>query len=498
MEYFAIALATAFEPANLFYVFAGTLVGILVGAMPGLSSIMGLTIILPFTFSVDGVSGFFMLLGVFCGSIYGGSVTAILINTPGTANSAATCLDGYPMATKLGQAGRALGLSTFASMFSGLFSSVALLGTAPLLARFAMKFGSPEYFSLAIFGLTIVTRISSKSLIKSLIGAVIGLLFATVGLDPISGAARFTFDTVYFTGGISYVPLIIALYAFSQGLVSCEESAGGDLKVIQPKITHVLPRLDDLKRVYRTMCRSSVIGTIIGVIPGAGGDIASWVAYNEAKRWSKRPEEFGKGSIEGIVAPEAANNAISGGALIPLLTLGIPGDGGTAVMLGAFMMHGLVPGPMLFKDFPVEVYSIIAGMFIANIFMGLLGFAGLRLFAKIPTIPMPMLIPVVFVFCFIGTYALNTNIDDIFFMIAAGVGGYILLKLDFSMPPIILGVILGGIVERNLVRSLVMSDGSYAIFFTNPISCFLLVIAFLTVAVPVVKSAARYLRKESA
>lgn len=246
MEHFATAFMLALEPINLFYCFFGTLVG----AMPGLSSIMGLSIVLPFTFSAPGVSGFFMLLGVFCGSIYGGSITAILINTPGTANSAATCLDGYPMATKLGQPGRALGLSTFASLFGGLFSSIALLGTAPLLAKFAMKFGSPEYFSLAIFGLTIVTRISSKSLVKSLIGAVIGLLLATVGLDPISGAARFTFDTIYFTGGVSYVPLIIALYAFSQGLISSEESVGAAPTILQTKLTHILPRFEDVKRVF--------------------------------------------------------------------------------------------------------------------------------------------------------------------------------------------------------------------------------------------------------
>ncbi len=497
-NYFSLALQSAFSPNNLFLVAFGTLVGILVGAMPGLSVVMGLTLILPFTFSIDANGGMFMLLGAFCGAIYGGSITAILINTPGTANSAATCLDGYPMATKMGQPGRALSISTFASTFGGLFSAVALLGTAPLLAKVARNFSSPEYFALAVFGLTIVTRVSSKAIVKSLIGAVLGLLMATVGLDLFSGVPRFTFGTVYFTAGIAYIPLMIAMYAFAQGLSSAEESFSGAKYEVQKALDSILPRWDDVKIIFPTLIRSSIIGVIIGAIPGTGGDIASWIGYNEAKRWSKNPEKFGTGCPEGIAAPESANNAISGGALIPLLTLGIPGDAGTAVMLGAFMMHGIVPGPMLFVDHTVHVYTIIIGMFIANVFMGILGFAGLRLFAKIPSIPLPALLPMIFIFCFVGTYALANNVNDILFMIGAGVLGFVMIKMDFSMPPIILGLILGNITEKNLARALVYADGDWTVFFTRPISCALLLIAAATLIAPMIAFAVKEMRRRKA
>ena len=484
MDDFLIAVSAAFTPYYLMLVLSGAFLGILVGALPGLSSVMGLTIVLPFTFTIDGIGGIFMLLGVFCGAIYGGSITAILINTPGTANSAATCLDGYPMATKLGQPGRALSISTMASTFGGLVSAVALLWTSPLLARVVLNFASPEYFALAVFGLSIVTRVSSKSIIKSLMGAILGLLFATVGLDLVSGFPRFTFGTAYLTGGIGYIPLLIAVYAFAQGMLTAEETADGKPLVKLMRIESILPRWDDFRLTFPTLVRSSVIGVIIGAIPGTGGDIASWVGYNEAKRWSKQPEKFGTGCPEGIAASEAANNAIAGGSLIPLLTMGIPGDAGTAVMLGAFMMHGIIPGPLLFRDQSVLVYTIIAGLFLANIFMGILGFAGIRFFARIPAIPHAVLIPAIFIFCYIGAFALNNNVDDVYFMIFAGIAAYFLFKLEFSGPPIILGLILGGIMEKNLARSLVISRGSFSIFFTRPISCVLMLIAITTLAQP--------------
>jgi putative tricarboxylic transport membrane protein len=495
MNEFAQAIGPAFSPYYLLLIFSGAFIGILVGAMPGLSSVMGLTIVLPFTFTIDGVGGIFMLLGIFCGAIYGGSITAILINTPGTANSAATTLDGYPMATKLGQPGRALSISTMASTFGGLFSALALLWTSPLLAKVVLNFASPEYFALAVFGLSIVTRVSSNSIMKSLMGAVIGLLLATVGLDTISGVPRFTFGSIYLTAGIAYIPLLISLYAFAQGLLTAEETANG-VPVIKPvEIDSVLPRWSDITYLFPTLIRSSIIGSIVGAIPGTGGDIASWVAYNEAKRWSKHPEKFGTGVPEGIAAPESANNAISGGALIPLLTMGIPGDAGTAVMLGAFMMHGIIPGPLLFRDQGVLVYTIIIGLFIANIFMCILGFAGIRFFAKIAIIPNAILVPVVFVFCYIGAFALNNNVGDIYFMIGAGIVGYLLIKLGFAMPPIILGLILGGIMEKNLSRSLILSKGSASIFFTRPISCILILIALVTVLQPAVSWIFKYSKK---
>lgn len=492
MEALIGALSVACQPMYLLYIAAGTLFGIFVGVMPGLSSVMGLSIMLPFTLTLKGSGGILMMLGLFCGAIYGGSITAILINTPGTANSAATCLDGNPMAIKKGQPGRALGLSTMASTFGGLFSAVMLLWTAPLLSKFAMKFTPPEYFAMAVFGLSIVTSVSNKNLLKGLLSAVIGLLLATIGIDSIAGTTRFTFGTIYLTGGISFIPVLIGLFAFSQGLITTEENFGKMMKKVTPKIKRTIPTMEDVKRVFPTMLRSSVIGTVIGAIPGTGGDIASWVSYNEAKRWSKHPEEFGNGAPEGIAAPEAANNAISGGALIPLLTIGIPGDSGTAVMLGALMMQGIIPGPLLFTEQTDKVYLIIVGLFLANIFMGLLGFAGIRMFSKIVAIPDVILTPVIFIFCFVGTFAMNHNISDIFLMIIAGILGYFMLKMDFCVPPLILGLILGRTLESNLRRSLVLSDGSPIIFLQRPIALVLLIAAFLSLIYPIVLP---YLRK---
>lgn len=492
MEALIGALSVACQPMYLLYIAAGTLFGIFVGVMPGLSSVMGLSIMLPFTLTLKGSGGILMMLGLFCGAIYGGSITAILINTPGTANSAATCLDGNPMAIKKGQPGRALGLSTMASTFGGLFSAVMLLWTAPLLSKFAMKFTPPEYFAMAVFGLSIVTSVSNKNLLKGLLSAVIGLLLATIGIDSIAGTTRFTFGTIYLTGGISFIPVLIGLFAFSQGLISTEENFGKLVKKVTPKIKKTIPTIEDVKRVFPTMLRSSVIGTVIGAIPGTGGDIASWVSYNEAKRWSKHPEEFGNGAPEGIAAPEAANNAVSGGALIPLLTIGIPGDSGTAVMLGALMMQGIIPGPLLFTEQTDKVYLIIVGLFLANIFMGLLGFAGIRLFSKIVAIPDVILTPMIFIFCFVGTFAMNHNISDIFLMIIAGILGYFMLKMDFCVPPLILGLILGRTLESNLRRSLVLSDGSPIIFLQRPIALVLLIAAFISLIYPLVLP---YIRK---
>lgn len=486
MDNFISAVSMVFVPLNIFVAFMGALVGILAGAMPGLSSIMALTIMMPFTFAFGGYTGIFMLLGIYVGAIYGGSVTAILINTPGTANSAATCLDGYPMANKLHQPGRALAISTTSSTIGGLFGATVLFFTAPLLAKVALKFGSPEYFALGIFGLSIVTGISSTTVTKGLLGAVFGLALATIGIDTISGKPRFTADSIYLLGGISFIPLLIGLYAFAQGLANIEEGTKNVVSKEKVKLERIFPDRKDVKQVLPTIFGSSAIGTMIGAIPGTGGDIACWLAYMQAKRFSRHPEKFGTGYPQGVAAPEAANNAMSGGALIPLLTLGIPGDAGSAVMLGALMMQGIIPGPLLFKEQTGAVYTIIFGLIFANICMAILGFSGIRLFSKITNVPNMILTPVIFVFCFVGTYAMNHDVNDIFFMIIAGIVGFILIKLDFSMPPIILGLILGNMVEKNLQKSLVISNGNLSIFFTRPISSVLLIISVVSLFLPLV------------
>ena len=356
---------------GLVAILGGVLGGIFVGVMPGLSSVMGMSIMLPVALSMEGNLGVLMMLGIFCGSIYGGSITAIMINTPGTANSAATCLDGYPMAHKYHQPGRAISISTTASTFGGLFSAIMLMWTSPILASFALKFSAQESFALALFGISVVASVSSGNVLKGVMGAFLGLLLATIGVDATTGAYRFTFGTVYLTGGISNIPVLIGLFAFSQGLINVQESFGKERGKVAPKLERVLPTKEDLRTIFPTLIRSSVIGTVIGAIPGTGGDIAAWVGYNEAKRWSKHPEKFGDGAPDGIAAPEAANNAISGGALIPLLALSIPGDACTAIMLGALMMLGITPGPLLMSEAPDKVYMIIIGLFFANVFMGL-------------------------------------------------------------------------------------------------------------------------------
>ena len=484
-------IATVFTPYNFVSILGGVLFGIWVGLMPGLSSVMGLAIVLPFTLSLGGDAGILMMLGLFCGAIYGGSITAILINTPGTANSAATCLDGHPIAMH-GDPGRALSISTFASTFGGLFSAVMLLWTSPILAKFALQFSAPEYFALAVFGLSIVTSVSNQNVIKGLISAMIGLLLSTIGIDAITGIMRFTFGTVYLSGGISFIPVLIGLFAFSQGLITVEQNFGKVISKTTPKIKRILPAKSDLKRTFPTMLISSAIGTLIGAVPGTGGDIASWVAYNEAKRRSKTPEKFGTGMIEGVAAPEAANNAVSGGALIPLLTVGIPGDAGSAVMLGALMMQGIIPGPLLFTQQPGRVYLIIIGLFVGNLLMGLFGFSGIRLFSKIVSVPDVILTPLIFIFCFVGTFAMNHDMHDIYLMIICGVIGFFLLKIDFSVPPLILGLILGNTLESNLRRSLTLSDGSAMIFVQHPISLVLLILSVLSLFWPIVQP---YLKK---
>ena len=455
---FSTGLASVFTPIGLLSILGGVLCGIFVGVMPGLSSVMGMSIMLPVALSLDGNMGVLMMLGIFCGAIYGGSITAIMINTPGTANSAATCLDGYPMAHKYRQPGRAISISTTASTFGGLFSAVMLLWTSPILSSFALKFSAHESFALALFGVSIVASISSENVLKGIMGALIGLLLATVGVDTTTGAYRFTFDTVYLTGGISNIPVLIGLFAFSQGLINIADSFGNRRGKVAQKLERILPTKADLIYCLPTFIRSSIIGTLIGAIPGTGGDIAS--------------------------GPEAANNAVSGGALIPLLSLSIPGDACTAIMLGALMMLGITPGPLLMVESPDKVYMIVIGLFFANIFIAVCGFGGLKIFTKIAAVPEVILNPLIFVFCFVGTFAVNHTVQDIYLMIICGILGFFLIKMQFSIPPIILGMILGGILEKNFRRALVLSGGDWTTFFTRPISCFFIIIAVLSLIYP--------------
>ncbi|MBT2689846.1 tripartite tricarboxylate transporter permease [Bacillus sp. ISL-47] len=465
----------------LLILFMAGAIGIILGALPGLTATMGVALLLPVTFGMEPVTGILLLVGVYFGAIYGGSITAILLRTPGTPSSAATALDGYEM-TKKGLAYKALTVSTLSSTIGGVLSVIVLILIAPQLAEFALKFSAPESFALAFFGLAIISSISGKSLLKGLIAGVTGLLIATIGIDPIGGFPRFTLGIENLMSGVNYIPVLIGLFAASEAFRSVEDiyKSSNSVKAIEK----VKLKWSEFKSLITVILRSSGIGTFIGMIPGAGGDIASFVAYNEAKRFSKKPEEFGKGNAEGVSASEAANNACTGGAMIPLLTLGIPGDAVTAVMLGALMVQGLQPGPLLFTNHGGIVYTLFIGMLLANLLILFYGLLGIRLFTKILTIPKVILTPIILILCIVGSYALGNNFFDVWVMLIAGIVGYFMHKYEFPVSPVILALILGPMLEANLRRSLVLSNGDISILFTRPISLILILLAVMTLFYP--------------
>ena len=468
----------------LLLILSGVAGGIAIGALPGLTATMGVALLLPLTFGMEPASAILLLLGIYIGAIYGGSISAILLKTPGTPAAAATALDGFEM-SKRGEAGRALGISALSSFIGGIISVILLIFISPQLAKIGLKFSSPEYFALAIFGLSIIASISGKHVLKGIIVGVLGLLVSTVGIDIVTGFPRFTFGSINLFNGFSFIPVMIGLFALSQAFASIEDMMK-KIKIKQ-KIGSILPTLEDLKIVIPTAIKSGLIGTFTGIIPGAGGDIGAFVAYNEAKRFSKHPEKFGSGIPEAIAAPEAANNGVTGGAMVPLLTLGIPGDATTAIMLGALIMQGLQPGPLLFVDHAPLVYTIFIGFLVANVFMLILGFVGIKWFTKIISIPSYILTPVIFILCIVGAYAINNNFFEVYVMFASGIIGYILQKLEFPISPIVLALILGPMAERELRKTLMVSGGSATIFFTRPISAMLLSVAILTFMTPLIK-----------
>ncbi len=466
------------QPLPMLMLFVGVIGGIVVGALPGLTATMGVAILVPFSFGMQPVPGLLMLLGLYAGAIYGGSVSAILINTPGTPSAAATILDGTPMNNK-GEGGRAIGMATFSSVFGGIGSAIFLVTLAPLLSRFALAFSAPEYFALAVLGITIIGSISGGSLEKGLLSGCIGLLISTVGLDPIQGYTRFTFGTVNLMAGIPFIPALIGLFAVSEVLTQFE-------RLVEPKnetvsLRKLIPTLTDIRKVFKTLLKSTLIGTMVGALPGAGGDIASFVCYNEAKRGSKHPETFGTGEIEGVAAAESGNNASTGGALIPTLSLGIPGDSVTAIIIGALMVQGLQPGPLLFRDHLDIVNALFIGFILANIFFGIFGLMMAGYLSKLIMLSKRILIPIIMVLAIVGSYAMQNSVFDILLMLMIGVAGYLMRKIDVPLGPIVLALILGPMVEENFRRTLVMSHGDYSVFVTRPISLVLLLLSVVSV-----------------
>ena len=468
------------HPLHFPFLFLGVVGGIIVGALPGLTASVGIILLLPFIYHLDASTAMIMLCGMYCGAIYGGSISAILISTPGTPSAAATVLDGYPLAQK-GEAGKAIGVATIASATGGIISTFCLMFIAPQLARVAIKFGPEEYFALMIFGLTIIASVSGKSLIKGLISGFFGLLIATVGLDPVTGYARFSFNIPNLMSGFTLLPVLIGLFAISQIFVQLE-TVGKEIHHYKQEIKNVLPSFKELKKLFAVIIPCSFLGTFIGVIPGTGGAIASFLAYSEAKRWSKNPESFGKGNIIGVAAPEAANNGTTGGAMVPLLSLGIPGDVVTAVMLGALLLIGIRPGPLLFTEHPEIVNPIFAGMLLANVLILLLGILSVRLFPQVLKTPKSILFSVIFTLCFLGAFSLNNSVYDMFIALVFGIIGYIMKKNAFPVAPVVLGVILGPILEDELGRALIISHGNWTVLFQSPIAIFFYTISLLSLS----------------
>lgn len=475
---------------TLIALLVGTLGGMLVGALPGLSASMAVALLIPVTFKMGPTAGMVLLTAVYTSAIYGGSITACLIATPGTPSSAATALDGYPL-TKEGQGLKAIGISTISSMIGGVFSALALLFIAPPLSRVSLLFSSLEYFLLALFGLTIIGSLAGDSMVKGLMSGFLGMLVGCIGLDVMNGTPRFTFGMMELESGVKLIPAMIGLFSISQVMIGVEEMVKGKKVILDNPDALLkgspLPSKQEMKQILPVISFSSIIGVLIGIMPGAGADIGSWVAYNTAKKRSKHPEKFGNGAIEGIAASESANNAVTGGALIPLLTLGIPGSAVAAIMLGGMMIKGLVPGHDLFTKQGSITYAIIIGFLLANILMGVIGLLISKQLVKISIVPMAILSPIIVALSVIGAYAIASSMVDVWIMCVFGLFGYFARKFGFATAPIVLGMILGPMAEQNWRQALMFSRGDMlGYFLSRPVSIVLGVLVIIGLFSPII------------
>ena len=480
-------LATVANPYTLFLVVAGTFLGLVFGSLPGLTSTMGVAILIPLTFTLEPVDAMGMMLGTYIGGMAGGAVSATLLNIPGTPSAIVTCLDGHPMVQQ-GRGAEALGWAAFSSGWGSLVSWVLLVTISPLLARLCTSFGSPEYAALAFFGLTIIAAISGKSILKGVIAGIFGMTLSFVGVDPIWGELRFTFGSIDLMGGISTIPAMIGLFSIPQILRSCTARDNARVDSKDLKLSKFVPSFREMWRQKWAILRASVIGVGIGIIPATGGNIGSFIAYDQAKRFSKHPETFGKGNYEGIIASEAANNGVCGGALVPMLTLGIPGDSVTAVLLGGLMIHGLRPGPALFSDTPDIVVGIFTTILVATIAMVLIQMVGIKLFVRILNIPVHYLSGILVVLSLVGSFALRSNFFDVLLTLGIGLFGYFFVKAGFPSAPVVLGLVLGSMFEGEIRRALRLSGGNPSIFFTRPISCVILLMGVGVIVSQVIKT----------
>lgn len=465
-----------YHPLNWLLLLLGVIWGILFGCVPGLTGIVGVALLIPFTFTLDPIEGLVMLGAVYCGSTFGGSISAILFNTPGAPEAACTTLDGYPMARQ-GHPGKAIGYALGASAFGGLFGTIVLILMAPPLAEVALDFGPAAYFALAVLGITAIASIGTKSVFKSLLSGMLGLGLATVGMDPLTSTARFNFGSSMLLTGISFIPAIIGLFALAEVLKRSGETRKGQVLDTGGKMHTELPTLREIWSLKIALLRSAIIGTIIGVLPGVGATTASFIGYSEAVRWSKHPERFGTGVPEGIVSPEAANNGAVGGSMVPLLSLGIPGSATTAVMIGGLTIHGIIPGPMLMVQNQDLVYSIFIGMLVANVLMIFFGIKIASHFAKVLKVPYVLVGPCIIVLCMTGVFALRNNMMDLVVMLALGAFGYMLQVLDYPIAPLIIGLVLGPVAEISLRRAMILTNFDFIAVITEPIAGVMLLIS---------------------
>ena len=485
LDSLSLGFSVSLAPINLFYCFIGVLFGTLVGVLPGLGSAGAIALLLPITYGMSATSAIIMLAGIWYGSMYGGSTTSILLRIPGESASVMTCIDGFEMARR-GRAGAALGIAAFGSFIAGMLGLVGLALLAPPLAEFALDFGPPEYFALTVLGLTLVSYLGSGSSVsKALVMAALGLLLGTVGLDPVRSEARFTFGTLSLQGGIELVPMVMGLFGVSQLL----QLVHGDSTPVEalnaPRgLRSLLPDRREWRSATGAIGRGSLIGFLVGLLPGAGGTISSFAAYAVEKRISAHPERFGHGAIEGVAAPESANNAATASGFIPLLTLGLPANAVMALMLGAFMLHGITPGPTLLAQKPDMFWGVITSMFVGNIMLLVLNLPLVGAFAKLAKLPTAYLVPVIAVACVIGAYGVNNNPFDIVMMVGFGVFGYYAERFGFSLAPLVLAFVLGPLMEISLRQSLIISEGGFTIFAMRPISGVLLACAALMILLP--------------
>jgi putative tricarboxylic transport membrane protein len=479
----ALGLSVALQPINLLYCFAGVFIGTLVGVLPGIGPVAAMSLLLPVTFSAPPEAGIIMLAGIYYGSMYGGSTTAILVNIPGEAASVVTCLDGHQMARQ-GRAGPALGIAAIGSFIAGTLAVVGLMLVAPTLARWAVKFGPAEYFSLMVLGLSVLAYLSHGSLLKALIMACFGLILGLIGIDSINAAPRLTFDRMELVDGVGLVPIVMGLFGIAEILSNIERRISRE--IFAQRITGLMPTRQDWKESAGPLARGSLLGFVLGILPGGGAVISSFISYALEKRLSKTPAVFGKGAIAGVAGPEAANNAAAGSGFIPLLTLGIPPNVVLALLLGAFVVHGLQPGPLLMLQNPNIFWGIVASMYIGNVMLLILNLPLIGMWVQVLKVPYKILFPMILLFCLIGVYSLSNSIFDIYVMIVFGVLGYLMRKLGYEPAPLVLAFVLGPMMENNLRKALIISDGSFSIFIDSKLSLACLALAALLLATAII------------